>query len=177
MPDISPSDGLTLWFTNLGQLQAACNNTSVSKLDKLTFANTTIVTVLPTTAEQKTFLTSVGVSSGYDDIAIADLTTYKTFKGLLDNWNPLATAIAVLLQSLAAPPPQEMSSTDFMNATVSAAFPGGSAGSPWSDALASLKSGIPPECFTSGFQTTIKTTVDKAATKMSDLISQITVLG
>ena len=103
MLSISPSDGLALWFTNLRQFQAACNNTSVSKMDLLTFANSTIVTALPSATEQNTFLTSAGISTGYDDIATADLTTYKTFEGLLDNWNPLPTAVAVLLQFLAVP--------------------------------------------------------------------------
>lgn len=177
MPSISPTEGLALWFNNLRQLQAACNNTSVSKMDLLTFANTTIINVLPTAAEQNNFLVSAVSSTGYDDMAVADLTTYKTFEGLLDNWNPLATAVAVLLQSLAVPALQGVGSADFMNATVATAFPGGSTGPVWSNALASLKSNIPAICFTAAFQTKIDATVDKAQSKMSDLIAQIAVLG
>jgi hypothetical protein len=178
MQSISPNDGLALWFANLRQFQTACNNTSVSKINNLlVLANTTIVTVLPTAAEQNTFITSAGTSTGYDDMAIADLATYKTFEGLLDNWNPLTTAVAVLLQSLAVSSLQGVASADFMSAAVIAAFLGGSAGTPWTDALDSLKSNIPALCFTSAFQGRIEITVDKAGAKMSDLIPQIAVLG
>jgi hypothetical protein len=177
MASNSTSDGLALWFTNLRQFQKACNNTSVSKMDLLSFANCSIITVLPTATEQKTFLTSASVSTGYDDIAIADLTTYKTFEALLDNWNPLATAIAVLLQSLAVPSLQGVGSADFLNATVASVFPGGNVGLAWANALASLKSNIPAICFTPAFQAKIDITVDKAGSKMSDLIPQIAVLG
>jgi hypothetical protein len=177
MTDISPLDGLAFWFTNLRQLQVACNSIIVMKMGRLTFANTTIVTVLPTAGEQGTFLTSAAASTGYDDMATADLTTYKTFEGLLDNWNPLVTAIAVLLQSLAVASLQGAASADFMNATVAAAFPGGSSGAAWSGALASLTSEIPAACFTAGFQTKVNATVDKAGSKMSDLIPQIAGLG
>jgi hypothetical protein len=177
MPSSSPSDNVAFWFTNLRQLKAACNNTSVDKLDLLTFANATVAAFLPSSTEQSTFLVSAAASTGYDDMSSADLTTYKTFEGLLDNWNPLTTDIAVLLQSLAVPSLQGVASADFLIATVAAAFPGGSAGSAWTDALAALKSTIPAICFTAAFQTKINATVDKAGTKMSDLIPQIAVLG
>src|ERR1035437_6141455 len=100
MQSISPSEGLALWFTNLGQFQKACINTSAGKLSLLKFANYNILKALPTKPEQDNFLVSAADSTGYDDMAEADLATYKTFEGLLDNWNPLPTAVAVLLQSL-----------------------------------------------------------------------------
>jgi hypothetical protein len=177
MPSRTLSNGIANWFYDLRELQAACNSTAASAMNLLQFADANIVAVLPTATEQSTFLTSAANSTGIDDISTADLTNFKTFEGLLDFWRPLITPIGILLQSLAAPALQGIASADLMNALVSDAFPGGSKAASWTSALNSLASSIPAICFTAKFQTTINAAVDKAGTKMSDLIAMIAVLG
>jgi len=177
VPDISPSQGVELWFTNLRQFQAACINTTAYKASLLTFANTTCCADLPSLAEQSNFVSAAAASTGYDDMAVADLATYKTFAGLLNNWNPLPTAVAVLLQSLAVEALQNVPSKAFMKALVSVAFPGGSIGPAWNAALAVLTASIPTICFTKDFQTAVAVTVDKPVSTMSILIPQIAGLG
>ena len=177
MPDISPSQGVELWFTNLRQFQAACINTTAYKASLLTFANTTCCADLPSLAEQSNFVSAAAASTGYDDMAVADLATYKTFAGLLNNWNPLPTAIAILLQSLADPTLQNVPSKAFMKAAVATAFPVGSTGAPWKEALETLQSNIPAICFTAPFETAVNATVDKSGSTMSVLIAQIAGLG
>ncbi len=177
MPSISPDPGIDFWFKNLRQFQAACINTTAAKEDLLTFANHSCTAALTTSAEQNNFITAAAASTGYDDMAVADLTTYKTFAGLLNNWNSLPTAVAILLQSLAVPSLQTVPSKAFMKAAVADALPGGSAGPAWQAALAALTASIPPVCFTQGFRDAIAKTVDKQGSKMSDLIPQIAGLG
>ena len=178
MPSISPSQNLAFWFTNLRQFQTATNNTSAIKMTLLTFANSPITPILPSTTEQDTFIVSVGASTGYTDMNNTDLTTtYKSFEALLDHWNPLPTATAIVLQSLAVPALQGTAGADFLSALVSDAFPGGSTGADWTTALGVLTSSIPAVCFTATLQTAVNKTVDTATSKMSDLISQIAVLG
>src|ERR1039458_7985993 len=126
MPSISPDTGLAFWFTNLRQFRTSCNNTTANNMDFLTFANSPITNILPTDNEQKTFVTSAAAVTGYDDMDVSNLATYKTYEVLLDNWNPLFTAIAVLLQSLSTSDLQGASSADYLIALVSTAFPGGS---------------------------------------------------
>jgi hypothetical protein len=177
MPSSTPSQGIANWFYDLRELQAACNSTAITAMNLLDFADANIVASLPTATEQSTFLTSAASSTGIDDMSTADLTGFKTFEGLLDFWRPLTTPISILLQSLAAPALQGIASSDFMNALVSDAFPGGSKAAPWINALSSLASSIPAICFTAKFQTSINAAVDEARTKISDLIPMIAVLG
>lgn len=172
-----PSQGIANWFYDLRELQTACNSTAAATMNLLDFANANIVAVLPTATEQSTFLTSAASTTGIDDMSTADLANFKTFEGLLDFWSPLITPVAILLQGFAAPAFQGIASSDFMGALVSDAFPGGSKVAPWSNALSSLASTIPAICFTAKFQSSVNAAVDKAGTKMSDLIAMIGVLG
>jgi hypothetical protein len=174
----TPDPNIQFWFNNLKSLQTASNNTTLQSMNLLNFANSNIVAYLPSTTEQKTFLTSVAAFTGYSNVAPADLAGFKSFEGLLDQkWNYLPTAIDTALQPFAAASVQGGAGADFWNATVAAAFLGGSAGTPWQQALACLVASFPPECFTAAFQTTINGIVDKATNKVSDLIPQIAVLG
>ncbi len=177
MPSISPDPGIDFWFKNLRQFQAACINTPAAREDLLTFANHSCTAALPTSAEQNNFITAAAASTGYDDMAVADLAACKTFAGLLNNWNSLATAVAILLQSLAVPALQTVPSKTFMKAAVAAAFPGGSAGPAWQAALSALTASIPAICFTKDFQNAVAATVDKTGSTMSVLIAQIAGLG
>ena len=177
MPSIPPDPGIALWFKNLSQFQDACINTTAYKADLLTFSKMSCTTELPSPEEQKNFVTAAAAATGYDNMAVADLATYKTFAGLLNNWNPLPTAVAVLLQSLAVEALQNVPSKAFMKALVSVAFPGGSIGPAWNAALAVLTASIPTICFTKDFQTAVAVTVDKPVSTMSILIPQIAGLG
>jgi hypothetical protein len=178
MPTTPPNTDIQFWFNNLSALQSACNSTAISKLDRFQFANSNIVASLPSATQQKTFLTSVKALTGYDNVAPADLTGFKTFEGLLDQkWNYLPTAIATALQSFAPSTLQGGAGADFWNATVGLAFPGGSGGTAWIKARACLVASMPPECFTVAFQAQVDTIVDTPTNKVSDLIPQIAVLG
>lgn len=176
MPDLLPSQAVALWFTYLRELQADCINTNASKMDLLTFANTKILTALPTTAEQNAFIVAAKGAPGFD-LSTSQLSTYATFEALLDHFNPLTTYVGVLLQSLAASPFPSGAAADFWKASIATAFPGGSNGAPWQAAMQALASVIPAVCFTAGFQTKVNSTVDAANSKMSDVITQIAVLG
>jgi len=176
MPSISPSQGVALWFTYLRDFQAACNSTTAAQMDLLTFADTSVTAILPSAQEQNTFLTNIAVSPGISGIPISALAGVS-FEGLLDNSNPLVTYVAVLLQSLSDPSLQNAASADYWSALVSAAFPGGSKGAPWTVAMGSLTSVIPAVCFTATLQAAVNKTVDKATSKVSDLIPQIARLG
>jgi len=183
MPSPSPDPNIQRWFTQLRQFQAACINNSASKLSLLNFANATILTYLPSTASQNNFLTSVGASTGCDDLQIADLTTYKTFRALLDYCHLLENEIFNALQALSVPALQTVDCTPYYAATVAAAFPpdvaGGkvSTGAAWSAALALLMVSMDPNCFTLAFRLQVNATVDKVGSTMKDLIPQIAVLG
>jgi hypothetical protein len=178
MPSPSPDTAdLKAWFTHLRAFQSACPGTNVNKIDLLTFANTTITTALPSTADQNTFIVSAVNATGFNSMALSDLTTYKTFVALLDHWNPLITPVAIYLRSLSIPALQGASSADFYKALVSTAFPGGSKGAAWTKVMAGLTSSFDPVCFTSAFQVKINTAVDAAGTKISDLVPQIAGLG
>jgi hypothetical protein len=170
------SDGIAQWFTGLRAFQSACIGTNVSN-NLLTFANTTIATVLPTDAEKSNFVTRAVAATGFDDMAIADLTTYGTFEALLDNWNALVTRVAIYLQSVSASTLQSSASADFWGASLSVAFPGGSAGNVWTEAMHGLASAIPASCFSSNFQQQLNGTVDTGTKKISDLVPQIAGLG
>src|SRR6202034_2553870 len=114
--------------------------TAITAMNLLLFADASPLTYLPTATEQSIFLTSAEAATGIDDMSNADLTSFKTFEGLLDFWCPLTTPIAILLQGLAAPAFQGIASADFMNTFVSDAFPGGSKGAPWTSARNGLAS-------------------------------------
>lgn len=173
----SPVQGVALWFTYLRDLQAACNfNTNVSQMDLLTFANTSICQVLPSNNEQNQFILAAAASPGYD-ISTSDLTTYSTFEALVDHFNPLTTYLGVLLQNLAVAPYPGAAAADFWKTASAQAFPGGSMGTQWKLALASLASAIPAVCFTSALQTQVNAAIDAAQSKMSDIIAEIAVLG
>ena len=178
MPQPTPREAIATWFQQLCQLQVATNNTDLQTMPLLAFANRTIKKDLPTNTEQETFLTSAAAALGSPDMNDpSNITTYSTFEGFLDHWNPLFTPIAVLLQSLADPSLQGVASADFMAANAVTAFPGGSKGALWTTAIGLLRSDIRADCFTDKFQKTINATVDKAGSEMKDLITQIAQLG
>lgn len=177
MAPLSPAQGVALWFTYLRDLQADCSfNTNVSQMDLLTFANTTIAQVLPSSNEQNQFIVAASASPGYD-VSTSDLTAYSTFEALVDHFNPLTTYLGILLQSVAAAPYPGGAMADFWKAQAVQAFPGGSAGAQWQLALASLTSAIPAVCFTSALQVKVNAAIDSAQSKMSEVIAEIAVLG
>src|ERR1700722_11143068 len=122
---------LLRWFTYLHALQSDCSiNASVKTLDLLTFANSTIVKILPSANEQSQFILVAILSPGFD-LSINDLSTYATFEALLDHFNPLPTYVASYLQTVSAASYPSGSLADFLSAAIAAAFPGGSKGAPW----------------------------------------------
>jgi hypothetical protein len=181
MSNLSPTDALDdikAWFVHLRAFRSACVGTNAMDMNLLTFANAAITSVLPTSAEQNNFIVSAVDATGYNDMALSDLsTTYKTFEALLDHWNPLITPIALYLWSLSIPSLQGGASADFWKALISTAFPGGSKGVAWTGVMNGLASAFAPECFTGTFQTKVNAAVDAAGTKISDLVPQIAGLG
>jgi hypothetical protein len=177
MPSIPPGDAVALWFTYLRGFQAACSfNTNVPVMDLLTFANSTIASVLKSSNQQNQFIVAVADKPGFD-LSVSDLTTNKTFEALLDKFNPLATYVGLYLQSLAAKDYPAGSYADFLQAPCSQAFPGGSKGNQWQTALGCMTSVIPAACFTPKLQTQAGQSIDSAQKKMSEVASQIAVLG
>src|ERR1700683_2513703 len=129
--DSTEKQNLLRWFSYLHALQSACSmNTSVKTMTLLAFGNSTIVTILPSSNEQNQFVLNVKTSPGFD-LSITDLTTYATFEALLDHFNPLPTYVGAYLQTVSAGTYPSGSLADFLNATISAAFPGGSSGASW----------------------------------------------
>ena len=168
---------LLRWFTYLHALQSDCSiNTSVSDLDLLKFANSTILTLLPSNNQQQQFILNVSTSPGFD-ISIPDLSTYSTFEALLDHFNPLPTYIAAYAQTVSANPYPSGSLADFLNAPASGAFPGGSTGSDWTVAVGLLTSAIPSVCFSNSLQLAVAKTVGDPTKKVSDVVNQIATLG
>jgi len=177
MASLTPAQSVALWFTYLRDLQADCGfNTTISRMDLLTFANAKISSALPTDNEKNQFIVAAQASPGFD-LSTNDLTTYSSFEALLDHFNPLTTYVGVLLQVQSANPFPGGAAADFWKAPVSTAFPGGSEGAQWQSALAALTSAIPAVCFTAAFQVKVNAAVDSAQNKMSDVISEIAVLG
>jgi hypothetical protein len=177
MANITPAQGVALWFTYLRALQADGGfNTNLSKMDLLTFANAPIAKEFITANQQGQFIDAAKSAPGFD-LSTNDLTTYSSFEALLDHFSPLTTYIGVLLQSLAVDPYPGGAAADFWKAPSAAAFPGGSGGAQWKLALAALSSSIPAICFTPALQAKVNTAIDTEQTKMSDVISEIAVLG
>jgi hypothetical protein len=178
VPDSIQKKNLLRWFNSLHAFQSDVSpiNTSVKSMDLLTFANTTITTVLPSSNEQNQFILNSKTSPGFD-VSISDLTNYATFEALLDYFDPLPTFVGAYLQTVAAGNYPQGSLADFLNASISAAFPGGSSGSSWKVALGLLTSAIPSVCFSATLQKAVATTVDDPSKKVSDLVNQIATLG
>jgi hypothetical protein len=177
MSDSIEKQNLLRWFTYLHALQSDCSiNTTVKTLDLLTFANSTIVTILPSSNEQSQFIIEVKSSPGFD-LSISDLSTYATFEALLDHFNPLPTYVAAYIQTVAAASYPSGSLADFLSAAITAAFPGGSKGAPWALALSLLTSAIPSVCLTAKLQAAVATTVNDVTKKVSDVVNQIATLG
>jgi hypothetical protein len=171
-------DSIKAWFVHLRAFRLACVGTNAMDMNLLTFANAAITAVLPTSAEQNNFIVSAVNATGYNDMALSDLsTTYKTFEALLNHWNPLITPVALYLWSLSVPSMQGGASADFWKALVSTAFPGKSDGVAWTGVMNGLASAFAPECFTAGFRTKVNVAFDAAGTKIGDLVPQIAVLG
>ncbi|HTU43283.1 MAG TPA: hypothetical protein VMF10_16360 [Candidatus Aquilonibacter sp.] len=181
MPQLSTADALDEvkeWFAQLGLFRAACVGTNTTGMNVLEFADASIITILPSTADQENFIAAAVSATGYNDMAITDLTTtYKSFEALLDHWNPLITSIALYLWSLAVPSLQGTASADFWKAPVSTAFPSKSTDPPWKGVMDGLASVFPPECLTAGFQQKINNAFDANGTKISDIVPQIATLG
>jgi hypothetical protein len=177
MPSALPDPNIQCWFNQLSQFQAACINNSAAKLSPLDFANASMILALNSPASQHNFLTRVAASTGYDDLQISDLTTYKTFGGLLNYCNSFANALFIAVQPLAAVDWQNADSIPFFAAPVAAAFPGGSNGAAWVPAMNLIMASMEPTCFTLPFRINVNRTVDKAGSTMGGLIHQIAVFG
>jgi hypothetical protein len=173
----TPDPDIQFWFKQLGQFQAACINNSAGKLTPFQFANATIILALNSANSQKQFLTAVANSTGYDDLQISDLTTYKTFGALLNYCNAFSSGLFNALQPLAVAALQHVDSKPFLAATVATAFPGGSTGPGWVQAMGVLMASMDPTCFTLAFRIGVNATVDKAGATMGDLMTQIAGLG
>jgi hypothetical protein len=177
MADSIEKQNLLLWFSYLHGLQNACSfNTSVKNLDLLTFANSKIVSIAPSANEQAQLIVNAKSAPGFD-ISTADLATYATFEALLDHFNPLPTYVAAYLQTFAPSSLGGGSLVDFLNASVTVAFPGGSAGPIWGTSLQMLQSVMPAVCFSSKLQVAVAKTVDDGTKKVTDLVNQIATLG
>lgn len=177
MPNSLEKQNLLMWFSSLHALQSDCSfNTSVKTMDLLTFANTKVVQILPSANEQSQFILNAKSSPGFD-VSTNDLSTFATFEALLDHFDPLPTFVGAYLQTLSAGTFPSGSLVDFLNAAVSAAFPGGSNGASWKTAVSMLSSVIPAVCFSAKLQAAAATTVDDASKKVSDLVNQIATLG
>ena len=169
----SPDPYIQLWFTELRKFQAACINNAAGKLSLLNFANAAIISYLISASSQSNFITA----SGYPDIQPADLTTYKTFGGLLNYCHSLSNEIFNALQALSVPGLQNVDSIPYYAATVATAFPDGSTGPAWTAAQTMLMGSMDPTCFTLAFRLQVNATVNKAGATMKDLITQISGLG
>ena len=177
MPNSIQKQNLMRWFTYLHALQDDCSfNTSVKTMTLLEFANAKISTIMPSPNEQGQFILNAGKSPGFD-LSTDDLTNYATFEALLDHFNPLPTYVGLYLQTAAAGTFPSGSFADFLNASISAAFPGGSSGPSWTTAMGLLTSVIPAVCFSAKLQTAVAATVDDSSKKVSDVVNQIATLG
>ena len=179
MSNSTEVQNLAGWFADLQKLRIACakTNTSAKKMDLLTFANSKITTVLPSANEQGQFIIDAKTALSID-IAPDDLSTnFSTFEALLDNFSPLPTFVAVLLKTLAAGSFPQGSMADFLSAKIGAAFPGGGAGTVWSNAAKMVASAIPAVCFSSTLQVALAKTVDDGSQQVSNLVNQVAVLG
>jgi hypothetical protein len=175
--DSIEKQNLMRWFSYLHALQSDCSmNTSVKTMTLLVFANSTITTILPSSNEQGQFIVNVAASPGFD-LSIPDLTTYATFEALLDHFNPLPTYVAAYIQTVSTGSFPNGSLADFLNASISAAFPGGSGGPSWKTAMGLLTSVIPSVCLSDTLQTAVATTVNDSTKKVSDVVNQIATLG
>jgi hypothetical protein len=175
--DSIEKQNLLLWFSYLHALQSACSfNTSVNTMDLLEFANQKIVTILPSSNQQAQFILNCKTSPGFD-ISPSLLTPDMTFKALLNHFNPLPTYVGAYLQTVSAGSYPSGSLVDFLAAAISAAFPGGSKGASWTQALGLLTSVIPSICLSAKLQAAVATTVDDKTKKVSDLVNQIATLG
>src|ERR1700761_1560896 len=103
-----PDPYIQSWFNDLSEFQSVCIDTSAGKLNLLAFANATILNYLPSAATQNNFLTAIAASTGYKDLQISDLTTYKTFRLLLDYSHPLENEVFNALQALSDPSVQDL---------------------------------------------------------------------
>ena len=170
--------GISQWLDWLKIIQNDCNSGTTNCMDKRTFANTTIVApnVLPTANEQNQFILQISNDLNIQ-VALSDLTTYPTFKALLDHFILLEMKVRQFLQALAAPPFPAGTLTAFDKAKTSAAFPGGSAGQQWQSASAALIQAFPPECYTAADQAKAAAIVDDPAGLVSALVKQISALG
>lgn len=188
MPSPSPDSYVQLWFKELNQFQNSCISTDAGKLKPLlVFANAKILTYLKSTADQNNFLTAVGVKTGYKKLAIGDLTTYPTFRGLLDHCDPLETDVFNVLQAASDPSVQTIPSVPYYATPAATAFPGGSTGKLWLGAQEILMASMDPSCYTFAQRIKVNGVVDQAAvtkdgvtkpaSTMADVIKQIVVLG
>jgi hypothetical protein len=193
MPSPPPDPEIQFWFTQLGRFQAACISNSAAGLNLLQFANANIVSTLNSPNTQKNFLTAVAASTGYDDLQISDLTTYKTFGGLLNYCRLLENDIFRALQALSAPEYQTINSTAYYATPVASAFPGGSpgpvgpgiggglagpsTGPRWMSAQDLLMASMDPSCYTLAFRIKVNAAADKPGAKMSDVLPLIAGLG
>jgi len=194
MSSTSPDPYIQLWFRELNQFQDSCISTDVEKLKPLLiFANAKILTYLKSTADQNNFLTTVGAKTGYKKLAIADLTTYPAFRGLLDHCDLLETDVFNFLQAASDTPVQAISSVDYYKTPALTAFPGGStgklwAGTPdWVGAQTNLMASMDSSCYTLAQRIKVNAILDqvavttggvtKPASTMADVIKQIVVLG
>jgi hypothetical protein len=184
MPDKSDDPNqtnLSNWFVFLQNLQTGCAkiNTSADprRMTLLAFANSKITALLPSANDQGQFIIEAQASPGID-IAPNDLSTrFSTFKDLLVNFSDLPTLLAICLQECAAGNFPAGMLKDFLAATVSKAFPGGSTGTNWSTANQLLTSAIPTVCYSPKLQAEAAKTVDDGTETVTSLRDQIATLG
>jgi hypothetical protein len=176
MTTAPPDSYIQLWFKELLKLQASCINNDARKLSPLNFANATIVTYLKSSADQNDFLVKAA-DAIQCTLQASDLTTCKTFRGLLDYCHPLETDVFNALQKLSIASLQKIPSVAYYATPVVLAFPGKSTDAPWSSGMGLLMASMDPTCLTLPFRIKINATVDKAGSSMSALIKQIAGLG
>lgn len=171
-------NNLVEWFTSLHALQSASAaiDTPMGSLDLLKFANTKITEVLAGANAQGEFSLKVKESLGWD-VTPGHIATFATFEALLDHFDSLMGCVSDYLQSLAVSPYPGGSSADFNKAKVSDAFPGGSKGSPWTNARALLASVVPAVCFSTDLQAAAGKIVDDTTQPVSELVKAIASLG
>jgi len=176
--DSTEKQNLLRWFTLLHALQDACSfNTSVKTMTLLEFANATITTTLPSANEQQQFINNVTASNTGLMFSTDDLSNSTSFEALLDLDNPLASYVGLYLRTLASGTYPSGSFADFLDALISSAFPGGSSGPAWTNAMGGLTSVIPAVCLSARLQAAVAKTVDDATKKVSDVVNQIATLG
>jgi hypothetical protein len=181
MPISPQAYALATSFHYLRGFQSACSfNTNVLSMDPLTFANSTIATILPSAPYQNQFLQSATANTGLN-LTTQDLTTNSTFLDLLNQYRPLQIYFGNYLLSMAASPYSSDTLQAFTLVLASSAFPGGCAGVLWMAVQAVLTGAnpsiVPPECYTAAQQTKVANQLGSSSATMDDIVTTLAGLG